>query len=313
MKISEYALKNFEEDQRHFDNTDLLVTVKSFDLLAIRKRYLESRKRNKAGSVERRAPAQGGVVAISIADGKIVKQKILAHITEARGIDVCGEKCVLSSEDKIFLFKDNEAVPVTIEHPWFSYIHTVKFNDDESRLLISSSGLDILFEYDLKSMSILWEWLAWEHGISKGENPEGGGSFVLTRDQEAADRMRAKGEKVKIITKPKEQQLPTALRAAFINSAEYGNKGEVLATQFHAGRVIRIDKSNGTFIPLIDGLTRPHGGMLFKDGYLATDTAGGGVVINSEKELSKFDFSTLPGKPDSARDIEWLQTSHFTD
>ena len=116
-----------------------------------------------------------------------------------------------------------------------------------------------------------------------------------------------------LIIKPKEQHLPTALRAAFINSVEYGAPGSVLATQFHAGRVIEIHMADKTFSPVLDGLTRPHGGMLYDDGMIATDTAGGAVVHKTAEAVTRFDFTALPGKSDDTKDLEWLQTSHLND
>ena len=311
MNTRSVILNSFKKDISHFGEFHLLLTVKSFDLKAVRERYIQSRKRSKAGSVERRQPTPGGVVAMTISDGEIKQQKILANVTEARGIDIRGDTCVLSSEDKIFLFDSTTDIPKIIENPWFSYIHTVKFNRDGTKLLISSSGLDILFEIALQSNSILWEWLAWENGINKGENPKIGEFFILTRRPEEVEKLKKRGENVLLISDPRAQQLPTALRAAFINSAEYNSQGNILATQFHAGRVIAIDRRTGRFTTIIDGLSRPHGGMEYKNGCLATDTAGGGVFFKNDEELIRYDFTTLPGKSEATKDMEWLQTSHF--
>ena len=51
MKID---LSQFQKDHTFYGELNFLLTVKSFDLQAIRKRYLASKKNNRSGSVERR-------------------------------------------------------------------------------------------------------------------------------------------------------------------------------------------------------------------------------------------------------------------
>ena len=68
MKID---LSQFQRDHSFYGELNLLLTVKSFDLQAIRKRYLASKKNKRAGSVERRK------VAFTEAD-----QKLFQHISK---------------------------------------------------------------------------------------------------------------------------------------------------------------------------------------------------------------------------------------
>jgi hypothetical protein len=51
--------------------------------------------------------------------------------------------------------------------------------------------------------------------------------------------------------------------------------------------------------------------MCYQNGYLATDTAGGGVVHKSAEQTVRYDFTNLSGKSESTKDLEWLQTSHY--
>ena len=62
MKID---LSQFKKDHTFYGELNFLLTVKSFDLQAIRKRYLASKKNNRSGSVERRKVALGGLVSVS--------------------------------------------------------------------------------------------------------------------------------------------------------------------------------------------------------------------------------------------------------
>ncbi len=64
-------LSTYQQDDSFYGEVELVCTIKSFDLQAIRKRYLESRKKKsgKIGSVERREIAEGGVVRLKIKEG----------------------------------------------------------------------------------------------------------------------------------------------------------------------------------------------------------------------------------------------------
>jgi len=306
-------LNDFSEDPDHFGRIELLLTVKSFDLEAIRKRYLQSRQRNKTGSVERRDPAIGGIVHCVIEDGRLTKSNVLSWVTEARGIDCRPDRLVFSSENRIYLFSGNSSTPQEFHNDWFSYIHTVRWNRTEDRFLVTSSGVDTIMEVSAENGELLWEWLAWEHGLNEGENPETGEAHILTRSPAEAEKYRAQGKNVRLVTDPAADPLPTALRAAFINSAEYTENGDVVVTLFHDGEVALLDPRNGTLRTIIDGLTKPHGGIPFGEGYLVTDTAGGRVVIQRNGRMFSYSFSDLPGKHEAVGDLEWLQTSHYRD
>lgn len=313
MKNKTYDINNFEENPNFFDRVELLVTVKSFDLSAIRQRYLKSRKRSRTGSVERRTPAQGGIVYLVIENGKIQTQEIITQIKEARGIDFNPPYLALSSEDQIFLFNAIIDKPTTIKHPWLSYIHTVHFNDDNSKLLVASSGLDSILEFDTNTLDCTWHWLAWEHGINHGQNPKTGDKFILTRNIAEAETLEKAGKNHFLVKNPGKQHLPTACRSAFINSAKYSRDGHIIATFFHEGKVMAINRETGEWDCLIAGLSKPHGGHEENEGYLVTDTAKGSVVYWTNSQKLSFEFRNLPGKASEVGELEWLQTSHVKD
>ena len=85
------------------------------------------------------------------------------------------------------------------------------------------------------------EWWAWEHGFDKGIDPVTGETVILSRFP-IADK-----ENVRLIADPEEDSLPTAMRAAFINSVEYDrlNEKQYIATFFHEGAVFSIDSQSG--------------------------------------------------------------------
>ncbi len=305
-------LNSFQRNSDFYGDLHLLITIKSFDLQAIRKRYLESKKNKsgKAGSVSRREPGLGGVAGISIKNGEIYSERMLAQLKEPRGVDAYNDRIAIAAEDVVHLWKGDKYS--SIQNPWFSYIHTVHLNrKDPKRILISSSGLDCLFEYDWDSSNCNWEWFAWENGFQNGTDPKSGEDIFLTRNAEEAEALSVAGKKFKLISNPKEEVLPTAMRAAFINSALYDDKIEnsIIATFFHEGAAFRIDQKSMKAEKVISNMKNPHGGRRLGNGYLATSTGQGQVVLKNESGEERFSFSDLPNKPEELGDSEWLQNT----
>jgi hypothetical protein len=306
-----FDIVEFDSDEQFFGRTDLILVAKSFDLEGIRKRYLQSIKRGRIGSVTRRMPSLGGIIHVIIEEGRVARHDIIARIYEPRGIDLSQSKLAVSSENKIFIFDINADKPEVIEHPWLSYIHSVRFNSDGRRLLVSSAGCDTILEFDLESRKVTWEWLAWENGYKTGVDPRTNESHLLTRCEREAKEIERLGSKVILVTNPKKNPLPTALRAAFINGAEYIGGKRILATLFHHGCVVAIEKEDKSGKVIIDGLSRPHGGMYVNGKYLVTDTGKGRVLLASNGRSMEYDFSRLPRKAKEVGSAEWLQFSRM--
>jgi len=307
-------LATFKKSSSFYRPKAFLVTVKSFELQKIRERYLRSRaaKTGRVGSVERRPSAKGGLVYLEVDQGLITYYEILSFLTEPRGIDVTPDRIAVSTENVVHLISRNKVE--RIDNPWFSYIHTVQFNHrhDPDRLLVSSSGFDCIFEYELGRYENTWEWFAWEHGFRKGYDPTRGKEVLLTRNALEASQWRKQQEDYLFISDPEKQILPTAQRAAFINSVVYDTKkaGWLLATLFHEGAVYRIIMSSGETEKILDGMKSPHGGRNFRDGYIATSTATGEIRFSQEAGI---DVRNLKGKPPELYDLEWLQNTAVFD
>lgn len=304
------ALKTYKKSSSFYKPKAFLVTVKSFEMQKIRERYLESRKskHGRIGSVERREVAKGGLVYIEIEKGVISQYEILSFLPEPRGIDVATDMIAVSTENVVHVIRQSGVE--RIDDPWFSYIHTVQFNHCHAadRLIVSSSGYDCIFEYDLATYQKTWEWFAWEHGFKKGYNPETGKEIILTRGKEEASYLRVTGKDHIYISDPAKQVLPTAQRAAFINSVLYDrtDKNMLLATFFHEGAVYRIDMKDGSCERILEGMKSPHGGRNYREGYMATSTATGELLFSHGEKIS---FAGLEGKPEELAELEWLQNS----
>jgi len=304
-------IATFLESHGFYGRVELMLTIKSFDLEAIRERYLASRanKSGRAGSVERRPTATGGIARVVLENGRLTEQEVLCKLQEPRGIDIRGGWLALAAENKVYVL-DGERTE-TIEHPWFSYIHTVAISRGGHHILISSSGFDAIFDWSMVEHAVRHEWFAWDYGFDTAVDPETGEPLKLTRNPLRAKQFEEDGIACRLIQEPEKQVLPTAQRAAFINSVVYDGHDPAywLATFFHEGAVYRINPVAGVATPLITGLKNPHGGRVYLDGYMATSTASGEIMVLGLQEETRYDFSALPGKPEALQDMEWLQNA----
>lgn len=306
-------ISTFTRDHNFYDQIDLILTIKSFDLQAIRKRYIASRKSKtgKTGSVERREPSIGGIVSLSLTKGTIREEAILCKVAEPRGIDFRDELLAIAAENIIYVIEKNGKIN-TVSDPWFSYIHTVKFHpNDNSKILISSSGFDLIQEYDFKTHTKLFEWIAWENGFDTAKDPETNDNIILTRNRKRARELQEKSIKHLFINDPLADHLPTAKRAAFINSVTYDPKDPdyFLATFFHSGEVIRISRNDGASQTKLTGLKNPHGGQFHDGQIIATSTGTGEIFVKDDTNFDKLSFDDLPGKPSELDGLEWVQNT----
>ncbi|MEO9885908.1 MAG: hypothetical protein ABJR05_13965 [Balneola sp.] len=311
MKIINENLVDFEKQSSFYGKLNLIATVKSFQLQEIRARYITSKKSgySNSGSVERRKPAIGGVVSLVLENGTLIAESVLARLKEPRGIDICDRFLAVSSDKKVFIIKNNGDLK-ELSDEWFSYIHTVQFSPENSNLLlVSSSGFDLILEYDHTTNIKTFEWLAWENGFNKSIDPKTGETVYLTRSKKEYEQYLLKNQSSILITEPSNQDLPTAKRAAFINSVTYDSNKKLLATFFHEGKVYKIDRFTGVSEPIISGLKNPHGGHSIENKIVATSTASGELIIQDESQKRIINFSALDGKPQELSGLEWVQNT----
>ncbi len=303
----------FTRSSGFYSDIPLILTVKSFDLQAIRKRYLASKtnKSGKAGSVERRKPAEGGITSLKLAKGEIREETILCKTKEPRGIDVTDQYLGIANEQAVYIL-DSEGNQTKLQNPWFSYIHTVQFHPEkDNHILISSSGFDLIQEYNFETGKPTFEWLAWEHGFNKAHNPATGKSIILTRKPTEAEQLANQEINHLLIEDPATDTLPTAKRAAFINSVTYHPEkpGFLLATFFHEGKVYQIEKESGRAEEILSGMKNPHGGHIHQQKTIATSTGTGEIFVKEKGNITALSTANLPGKPAGLGEMEWVQNT----
>lgn len=313
MKTTQFNITDFKKNSSFYNELDLLITIKSFNLQAIRKRYIASRsnKIGKTGSVERRKPAKGGIASLKLKSGKIEKLSIIAELHEPRGIHYTDSLLAVATENSVHIIQ-KDGISFRLNSPWFSYIHTVEFNPNNPDLiLISSSGFDLIQEYNYKKNELTFEWLAWEHGFNEAFDPTTKEKVFLTRSPQEANQFARSKKNFFLIKNPTTDHLPTAKRAAFINSACYHPKDSsvFIATFFHEGKVYKINKNDKKATAVIEDLKNPHGGHFANNSFMATSTTNGQFVVLNKEEKKILDFASLPGKSQELGSMEWIQNT----
>ena len=142
-------------------------------------------------------------------------------------------------------------------HPWFNYIHSVEITPDAT-LLLASAGSDLIVELTL-SGEVVWHWFGPENGYHAC--PDGSAAF-FDRNADYRRMRRSTGE-----------------QAMHITSAIFESKRSVLATLFHQGTLIAIDRETGRTRTLLAGLHRPHGLHCYDDGFILSDTLGHRILL----------------------------------
>jgi hypothetical protein len=144
-----------------------------------------------------------------------------------------------------------------VTHPWFNYLHSVELTPDGT-FLLASAGSDLITEVTPDG-DIVWEWFGPEHGY--GTRQDGGDVYV---DREADYRLLRSA---------------TSAQAMHVTSAIRGPDDNVLATLFHQGSLISIDRSTGCTKLLLESLSRPHGIHRRGHGFLLSDTLGHRILL----------------------------------
>lgn len=152
--------------------------------------------------------------------------------------------------------------------------------------LVASSGVDVLAEFD-EDGQLLWDWWAVEHGL---EMTPTGERRVLERDMDH-----------------RHLKYGTLEQSTHVNSAAELPDGRILATLFHQGMVIVIERANGTWRPVLEGLDHPHAvRVLDAQHFTVADTAHGrALLVNWEHEQARI-------VQEVHAETDWLQDCQYS-
>lgn len=198
---------------------------------------------------------------------------------------------IANDEDSIFIFSGGNQINVfdytfrlkgIISSNYLNCGHTISRTNHG--ILVSSSGLDLILEIDFEGNS-LYEWWAIDHG------------FYITPLKER-----------RIINKHIDHRFteyPTLSQTTHVNSAIYDHdNSQILATLFHQGYLIQIDKLTSSFQIVLKGLSCPHSVYrLPYGGYLVSDTKAGRVLVLDDWFKIKQEIKV---------DSDWIQDTIYT-
>ena len=194
-------------------------------------------------------------------------------------------------------------------------------------LLVTSSGFDMIFELSLEDENfgdILWEWHGWDYGDEglRFDTSKVFNTFYTRDERYKGIPFLPNGEtKVVYVDNPLEYNgygIPAKLRATNINDAAYGKDGKILATLFHRGAVIEIDrkkldsKGRPSVKIVLEGLEQPHGINVNPSGYHVTSTGDARFLILDDdyrpvRQVKLEGMLVTGSRAHFPKGLEWLQ------
>jgi hypothetical protein len=167
--------------------------------------------------------------------------------------------------------------------PLFNALHSI--SRSRRGYLVASTGVDLLVEFNRQG-EVLWTWWATDHG------------FDLTPTGERRELDKTVDQRV--------QKFGTLAQTTHVNSVAELPDGRILATLFHQGTVIAIDRETGAWQTLLEGLDHPHAvRVLDEEHFTIADTVHGKALLVSLKG-QKASIETVV---DAGTD--WLQDCRY--
>ncbi|GCE27344.1 hypothetical protein KDA_28280 [Dictyobacter alpinus] len=173
--------------------------------------------------------------------------------------------------------------PETISLPSFNLLHSL--SRSQRGYLVASTGLDVIVEFS-ESGERLWDWWAVEHGFEHTPNGE--------------PRFLNKSEDYRGV------KFGTLAQTTHVNSVAELPNGTILATLFHQGTLIAIDRESGNWQVVLDGLDHPHSVRILNEDYVTiADTGRGRGLLVNIKGLK----GTIEAQVDAQ--TNWLQDCSY--
>jgi len=170
-----------------------------------------------------------------------------------------------------------------VSSPLFNALHSI--SRTRQGYLVASTGLDLLLEFS-RGGEVLWSWWATDHGFEL--TPSGRPRIV---DKTADHRTIKYG---------------TLGQTTHVNAAAELPDGRILASLFHQGMVIVIERETGAWRPVLEGLDHPHAvRVLDEEHFTVADTVHGRALLARVNKAG--------GRVEEEIDAgtNWLQDCHY--
>lgn len=230
------------------------------------------------GSMQKPKEDQGGLLCLLNENGQV---QASVEMSMPAGMALSDDGVLVASIFDVHKVSSNLS---TIEQnmvslPAFNMLHSL--SRSQRGYLVASTGLDAILEFTQEGQ-LLWSWWATDHGFE--QTPTGEPRIV---DKEADHRGITYG---------------TLAQTTHVNSAAELPDGTVLATLFHQGMVIAIDRESGNWHPVLAGLHHPHSVRVLNEDYITVANTGHGRALLIHLKDRKGTIETqVPA------DTNWLQ------
>ncbi len=223
-------------------------------------------------------------------------------------IDIFNNMLALCGGNYVTIIDLDSGKKRALNHPWLRQAHSVQFTKDGSRILVSSSGFDVVYEFEVATGKTCWEWYAWDNGLDQSRL---GDYYVRTRER--YEELTAQGHKVVLVDDPSQYAvgIPTRYCPVHINGAYYDHDENVLMTLFQQGAAIRVNKTTGEMTNIVSGLINPHKFHPRRSGghYVADTRRGMLLLLDDGFEVARqISLKEAPNEVRSTLLSEFLQS-----
>ncbi len=188
------------------------------------------------------------------------KEIITKEIRCPSGFDFKNNLMYVASmrRNKIYILNQQLNIVGEINNKYFNDIHSLNFT--KKGFLVTSSGLDLILEIDCKG-KILWNWWGIENGYS--------------------NTPLNKKRKINKNIDNRRIDYPTLKQTTHVSSAIFFDKTEkkIIASLFHQGKVIEINKSSSKTKTILEELKQPHSIYKFGTGFIVSDTNNNRIIL----------------------------------
>ncbi|OLB96810.1 MAG: hypothetical protein AUI15_13580 [Actinobacteria bacterium 13_2_20CM_2_66_6] len=210
-------------------------------------------------SLENIPPENEGIFAIlDFESGRCIHQQVL----DTPAGFALGEDTVYVASmygNRVIMLDGSLRVVDAISHPLMNDLHSVCW--DKGTLLVTSSGVDGILELSSNG-ELLWYWLATERGYDVSRHGQ------LRR--------------LNIHRDFRSSNIGTANQTTHVNSAlpvELNGTAIILASLFHQGEMVSIDRASGRVTRVLAGLANPHAIRRRRHGWIVSDSRRSSVVL----------------------------------
>ena len=218
----------------------------------------------------------GGLFAIlDLSEKKIIKK---VQLSQPTGFVISEDGFFVNSmkENCIYRLSASLKVKDRITNPLFNDLHTIA--KTTRGFLVTSTGIDTILEVGRNSETLWSHWLTDEKKYSK---TPGGSKRILSKDLDHRNCSYS-----------------TLEQTTHVNSAAYKDENSIIATLFHQGIVLEVDRNTGRTKKLTNGLWCPHSIRQYKNSWLLSDSRNNSTILFNR------DFTT---KKVFKGDFDWVQ------